>query len=114
VPSPEDLRRRTKSFGLAAIRFCRTLPHNVEADVFRKQLLKSATSVGANYRAVCRGRTGAEKKSKMGVVMEESDESQYWLEILTEISLGQASLRTPLLKEAGELTAIFTTAFYNM
>ena len=50
----------------------------------------------------------------MGVVMEESDESQYWLEILTDISLGQATLRAPLLKEAGELTALFTSAFYNM
>jgi four helix bundle protein len=111
---PEVMRRRTKAFALAVIRFCRTLPHTVEGDVFRRQLLKSGTSVGANYRASCRGRSPAEKKAKMGVALEEADESQYWFEILTEVSLGQASLRKPLLQEATELTAILTTAFFNM
>ena len=110
----EEMRRRTKAFALAIIRFCRTLPHTVEGDVFRRQLLKSGTSVGANYRATCRGRSPAEKKAKMGVVVEEADESQYWLEVLTEVNLGQAALRKPLLQEATELTAIFTTSYANM
>ena len=111
---PEVMRRRTKAFALSVIRFCRTLPHTAEGDVFRRQLLKSATSVGANYRAVCRGRSDGEKKAKMGIVGEESDESQFWLEILTEVSLGQASLRKQLLAEATELTAIFTRSYANM
>jgi four helix bundle protein len=112
--SPEDLRRRTKAFALAVIRFCRTLPYTVEGDVFRRQLLKSGTSIGANYRAACRGRSPAEKKARIGVVMEESDESQYWLELLDEVRLGDVDQRGPLLKESGELTAIFTASFYNM
>ena len=111
---PEVMRRRTKAFALDVVRFCRTLPHTVEGDVFRRQLLKSGTSVGANYRATCRGRSPAEKKAKMRVVLEESDESQFWLEILTDVNLGNAQLRAPLLKEATELTAIFTTSYANM
>ena len=111
---PEKMRIRTKAFALGVIRFCRTLPHSVEADVFRRQLLKSATSVGANYRAVCRGRSPAERKAKLGVVVEESDESQFWLEVLDEVTLGDAAQRTVLLREATELTAIFTASYYNM
>ena len=112
--SPEQLRRRTKNFALACVRFCRTIPHTAEADVFRRQLLKSGTSVGANYRAACRGRSNAEKKARLGVAMEESDESLYWLELLDEVPLGDAARRGQLLQEAKELTAIFTACFYNM
>jgi len=111
---PEKMRLRTKAFALAVIRFCRTLPHTVESDVFRRQLLKSGTSVGANYRSACRGRSPAEKKAKLGVVLEESDESQFWLEVLDEVRLGDAAQRKVLLKEATELTAIFTTGYHNM
>jgi four helix bundle protein len=111
---PEIMRRRTKAFALAVIRFCRTLPHTVESDVFRRQLLKSGTSVGANYRATCRGRSDAEKKAKLGLVLEESDESQFWFELLDEVGLGNAVQRKTLLKEATELTAIFTTSYHNM
>ena len=111
---PEIMRRRTKAFAPAVIRFCRTLPHTVESDVFRKQLVRSGTSVGANYRASCRGRSPAEKKAKLGISLEESDESQYWLELLEEVNLGDAVQRSALLKEATELTAILTTSFFNM
>jgi four helix bundle protein len=111
---PEKMRLRTKAFALEVIRFCRTLPHTVESDVFRRQLLKSGTSVGANYRAVCRGRSSAEKKAKLGIVVEESDESQFWLEVLEEVGLGDAAQRKALFKEATELTAIFTSSYYNM
>jgi four helix bundle protein len=111
---PEEMRRRTRAFALDVVRFCRTLPHTVEADVFRRQLLKSGTSVGANYRAACRGRSHADKRSRIAIALEEADESQYWLDLLTEIQLGNPQQRKPLLREATELTAILTTAFRNM
>jgi four helix bundle protein len=108
------LRQRTKKFALDDVRFCRTLPHAVEGDVFRRQLLKSGTSVGANYRATCRGRSPAEKKAKLGIAIEESDESLYWLELLDTLNLGQANERRRLMKEADELTAIFVTGRAHM
>jgi four helix bundle protein len=114
VDWPAQLRERTKKFALATIRFCRTLPHTVEGDVFRRQLLKSGTSVGANYRGTCRGRSKAEKRAKLGVVIEESDESEYWLELLETAALGNPEQRTWLLKEAGELTALFVSCRRGM
>lgn len=111
---PEYMRERTRAFALAVVRYCRTLPHTVEADVFRRQLLKAGTSVGANYRASCRGRSPAEKKAKLGIALEEADESQYWLDLLEAIDLGNRSHRQPLAQEATELTAILTSAFSKM
>jgi four helix bundle protein len=110
----EQLRQRTREFALATIRFCRTLPHTAEGDVFRRQLLKAGTAVGANYRATCRGRTPVEKRAKIGIVIEEADECEYWLDLLTTIDLGQAKLREPLLREAGELTALFVSCRNGM
>jgi four helix bundle protein len=103
---PEQLRNRTKAFALAAVRFCRTLPHTVEANVFRYQLVKSGTSVGANYRATCRGRSPAEKRAKLGIAIEESDESLYWLDLLDDLGMGEPIERKRLLREANEITAI--------
>jgi four helix bundle protein len=111
---PDRMRKRTRAFALAVIGFCRTLPHTVEGDVFRRQLLKSGTSVGANYRAACRGRSPADKRSKMGIALEEADESQYWLDLLEATKLGDTAQRTPLLQEATELAAILTAAFSTM
>ena len=76
-------------------------------NVVRYQLTKSGTSVGANYRATCRGGSRAEKIAKLGIAIEESDESLYWLEILEDLNLGEATERKRLLREADELTAIF-------
>lgn len=83
-----------------------TLPRTIETNVFRYQLVKAGTSVGANYRATCRGRSDAEKRAKIGIAIEECDESAYWLELLTDLDIGDREQRTQLMKEADELTAI--------
>ncbi len=102
-----DLKPRTKQFALRVIRLFRSLPHRPEADVIGKQLLRSATSVGANYRAVCRARSDAEFVSKLGVVLEEADESVFWLELLSEAGLVPTKRIADLTREANELVAIF-------
>ena len=76
------LKSRTKQFALVVMRLCRTLPQSPEARIISRQLLRSATSVGANYRAVCRARSTADFTSKLGLVLEEADESLFWLELL--------------------------------
>src|SRR5687768_14063059 len=103
----EIMRRRTMAFTLSAIRFCRTLPKDAEGSVFHGQLLRSATSVGANYRSSCRGRTKKEKRAKLGIALEEADESEFWLAVLQELDLGPGEQRRWLLAECGELIAIF-------
>ncbi|WP_042724682.1 four helix bundle protein [Chthoniobacter flavus] len=105
-----DLKQRTKQFGLRVIRLTQSLPKNREADVIGRQLLRSATSVGANYRAACRGRSAAEFQAKLGIVEEESDESAYWIEMLIEAGLVKAKRCDALLAEANELTAIVVSS----
>lgn len=102
------------AFALAVVRYCRTLPHNIEADVFRKQFLKAGTSVGANYRASCRGRSPRERKAKLGIALEEADECGYWLDILETFQLGNDSQRKWLMVEVAELTRIFATSVQSM
>ncbi len=106
----EELRRRTKAFALRVIRVYRALPRSTEAQVLGKQLLRSATSVGANYRAVCRARSRPEFIAKPGVVAEEADETVFWLELLIEAGIMSARRLEGLLKEARELTAIFSAS----
>ena len=105
-----DLKARTKEFGLRVIRLVETLPKTRTADVLGRQLLRSGTSVGANYRAACRGRSAAEFQAKLGIVEEEADESAYWIEMLTDAGLVKTSLIEPLLREANELTAIIVSS----
>jgi four helix bundle protein len=109
----EQMRRRTLAFALAVVRFCRKLPYTAESDVFRGQLLRSGTSVGANYRASCRGRSPREKGSKLAIALEEADESDYWLTLLDLLDLGPAEGRQALLKECGELVAIFSRSLHT-
>jgi four helix bundle protein len=106
----DDLRLRTKKFALRVIRLYQTLPSNGAPQVIGKQLLRCGTSVGANYRAAGRARSRAEFAAKLGIVVEEADESMYWLELLSESKTVKAELLTDLQREAKELTAIFTTA----
>ena len=106
VARGDDLKARTKQFALRVIRLVETLPKSRTADALGKQLLRAATSVGANYRAACRGRSAAEFQAKLGIVEEEADESGYWIELLVESGLVKAALVQSLLDEAGELTAI--------
>jgi four helix bundle protein len=104
-----DLRTRTKDFALQILALYRKLPHNQEAWVIGKQLLRSGTSVGANYRAACRSRSKAEFVAKIGIVLEEADETAFWLELLLEAHIFPAARISGLLQEANELTAIFVS-----
>ena len=106
----EELKKRTKEFGLHIIKLVEELPKSKVGDVIGRQLLRSATSVGANYRAACRARSQADFVSKICVVEEEADESGYWLELLMDAKVIAETDISPLLKEAYELTAIFAAS----
>jgi four helix bundle protein len=101
-----DLRIRTKDFALRVIRLVDSLPARRSCDVIGKQLLRSATSVGANYRAACRGRSTAEFLAKLGIVEEEADESEYWMELLMEAEIVKREVLGELHAEAGEIVAM--------
>ena len=102
----DDLRERTKAFALAVISFTETLPRTRKADVLGRQLLRSGTSVGANYRAACRARSQADFIAKMGIVEEEADESGYWMELLLDSGTVKPDSLSALKVEADELVAI--------
>ncbi len=106
----EELEKRTKTFALGVIRFVRGLPKNRLTDVLGHQLLKSGTSVGANYRKANRAESRDDFIHKVGIVEKEAAETQYWLELCQEADLGSAEERRQLLKESGELLAIFASA----
>lgn len=108
----EELKRRTKQFGLRVIRLVESLPKNRTAEVIGNQLLRSGTSVAANYRAACRAKSKADFISKMGTVEEEADESLYWMELLIEAGIVKQELLEPLMQEANEFLAI-TVASIN-
>jgi four helix bundle protein len=105
-----DLKQRTKDFALRIIKLVESLPKTRTSEVLGKQLLRSGTSVGANYRAACRSRSPAEFQAKMGIVEEEADECGYWIELLTESAQVKPTRVFELLKEAGEITAIAVTS----
>jgi len=104
--NPTELKQRTKDFGKRAIKLIESLPKNMTASVIGRQLLRSATSVGANYRAVCRAKSRADFIAKLGIVEEESDESLYWIEMLIETGQIKAALVSDLMKEGEEILAI--------
>src|SRR5688572_18695407 len=102
-----DLKQRTKQFALEVVRFCEALPKDETCRrTLGRQLLRSGTSVGANYRAVCRAKSTADFISKFGTVLEEADESAYWIELLLEAEKVGTDSSVPLLREANELVAI--------
>lgn len=104
--SNENLKARTKRFALDVIKLVEALPPGKTCDVVGKQLLRSGTSVGANYRAACRAKSSADFIYKMGIVEEEADESGYWMELLVESGKVKSSESAALLKESSELVAI--------
>ncbi len=106
----ERLKDRTKRFAIRIVRLFRSLPKIEEARVIGKQVLRSGTSVAANYRAVCRARSKAEFIAKMGVVVEEIDETVFWLELLSETGIIKKSRMDGLLSEAIEFLAIFAAS----
>jgi four helix bundle protein len=111
----EELKLRTKNFAIDSILFVNSLPKSKANDVMSYQLIKSATSVGANYRSACRGRSTAEFISKLNIVLEEVDESCYWYEILEKLNYEvNHEERKRLLNEANELTVIFASAIKTL
>jgi four helix bundle protein len=101
-----EMKKRTSTFALRIIKLVETLPRSRTSDVIGRQLVRSGTSVGANYRAACRAKSPADFISKMGTVEEETDESIYWMELLVEATLAESEEVQPLLQEADELLAI--------
>jgi four helix bundle protein len=104
----KDLQQRTKQFSLAVIRFTAALPRGREADILGRQLLRSATSIGANYREANRGVSRADFANKIGTVQKEASEIQYWIELLIESGIAANQIAKTLHREATELLAIFT------
>jgi four helix bundle protein len=108
--TPEDMKKRTKHFGLDVIRLIDTIGNSLAARVIGGQLIRAATSVGANYRAACKGRSKAEFIAKLGVSEEEADESTYWIEMLIEAKLTRPEKANNLFNEATQLTAIIAAS----
>lgn len=106
-----ELKNRTKKFSLSIITLVEEMEYSLSKKVVLNQLVRSATSVGANYRAANRARSDREFISKMNIVLEEADESCFWLEIINEKQWRNVE---PELKEANELTAIFVTILKKM
>lgn len=109
----EEFKKRTKDFTLRNIKVFQSLPKTDEAKIIGKQLLRSASSVGANYRAVCRARSQAEFYAKLSITIEEADESLFWLEILVESSIVPENKLSELMKEAEEIIKVLSRARKN-
>lgn len=105
-----QLKKRTKEFAKLIIRVCRQLPITREGRLAGNQLFRSGTSVGANYRAACRGRSKADFTSKLGIALEEADETLYWLELITECGILRSALTEVAMKESNELVSILVAS----
>ena len=112
----EELKIRTKLFGIEIVKFLYTLPKEGISFALTNQLVRSATSIGANYRASLRARSSKEFIAKLGIVLEESDETLYWLEIMKEVPQFQKSKTEieRLMEEASQLTAIFASTLKTL
>lgn len=106
----EDLQDRTKRFALRIVNLYRALPKSDEARIIGKQLLRAGTSIGANYRAACRARSRAEFVAKLGIVLEEADESVFWLEIVRDTEILPAPQLEGIVRESQELVSIFAAS----
>ena len=105
-----EMKRRTKAFALQVVRLTESVPRTRSGDVMARQLVRCATSVGANYRAVCRARSRADFISKLGIAAEEADESLYWMELLVESGAVGEERLADLMSEANEICAILTSS----
>jgi four helix bundle protein len=106
----EQLKKRTKDFGIRTVKVVEKLPAKRSAETIGHQLLRSGTSVGANYRAACRARSDAEFRAKLGICEEEADEAIYWLELIAELGYLRASLLDDLICEANAILAIIVAS----
>ena len=109
----QDLKERTKQFALRVIRLVDALPNTPKGRAIASQLVRSGTSVAANYRAACRGRSKAEFIAKVGIAEEEADETGLWLELIISDKLLPEKKVAPLLKEANEVTAIMAASYIS-
>ena len=105
-----EMKGRTKEFAKKIIELCRALPNNREGRLIGNQVFKSGTSVAANYRAACRGRSKAEFVSKLGIVLEEGDETLFWLELINEMEICDENLVPLLMQECDEIVAIVVSS----
>jgi four helix bundle protein len=105
-----ELKDRTKNMALRVMRLALSLPKNSASEVLGRQIIRSATSVAANYRAACRARSRKDFVNKLGIVEEEADETQLWLEMIIEANPVKQDRVHALVKEVGELTAIFAAS----
>ena len=106
----KEMKERTKEYAKRIIKLCRALPDGPENRRISDQLFRAGTSVGANYRAACRARSKAASFSKLGIVLEEADESLYWLEIITETRQVNPNLVGSLITEGNEIVAILVSS----
>jgi four helix bundle protein len=111
--NPEELKQRTKQFALRIMRLVDALPSTPKGRAIASQLVRSGTSVAANYRAACRGRSKAEFIAKVGIAEEEADETALWLELVIEDKLLAEKKLRPLLDEANELVAIMAASYIS-
>jgi len=110
MAKPTPLKQRTYAFAIRVVKLSRLYPRTLEGRVFCEQLLRAGTSVAANYRAACRGRSSREFIAKIGTVIEEADESEFWLSATKELGMVSVPKVESLRAEADELVAIFTQA----
>ena len=106
----DALKQRTKRFALDVLAFSRTLPQRDDAATIARQLVRSATGTAGNYRAACRSRSRAEFVARIGVALEEADESAFWLEVIVEDRMSASPRASALLDEANQLSAIFASS----
>jgi len=106
----KELQNRSKKFAISVIKFYKRLPKTDEGRILGKQLLRSSTSVAANYRSVCRSRSRAEFIAKMGIVVEEADESLLWFEIMTDAEIVTVDAVNDMMNESKELLHIFSSS----
>jgi four helix bundle protein len=106
----KDLKLRTKEFALQTIRMLQLIPFSTTSSILSRQLIRSATSVGANYRSALRAKSKADFIAKLAIALEESDECCYWLDLLIDLNIGDSEKCKNLLQEANELTAILTAS----
>ena len=102
----DEFKNRTKKLAVDIIKYTKKFPKNEESYIIKKQLIRSATSLAANYRAVCRARSDAEFFSKLCIVVEESDETLFWLELIIDSEIYNVDLTVPLVKESTEILKI--------
>ena len=110
----QEFKNRTKRFALDVIRFVKSMPRGLVDDVIGRQLLRCGTSVGANYRSACRGRSVADVIAKLRIVEEEGDEAMFWMELLEEAEIVVSGKLALLMKEANEIVAMTVASIKTM